>query len=146
MTILEVVALRKLFPIRKGLLRRVVGHVRAVDGVSFHIEKGETLSLVGESGCGKTTVSRCIVRALQPSAGAIRFRIGDAGAVDIAHVPKRSLKPFRRHMQMIFQDPFSSLNPRMMIGDIIGEPLLVNGMKDKAERREVSCFLYEPTQ
>ncbi len=143
MTILEVVALRKLFPIRKGLLRRVVGHVRAVDGVSFHIEKGETLSLVGESGCGKTTVSRCIVRALQPSAGAIRFRVGDAGAVDIAHVPKRSLKPFRRHMQMIFQDPFSSLNPRMMIGDIIGEPLLVNGMTSKRERRERVAELLE---
>src|SRR5258708_8566825 len=128
MTILEVVGLRKLFPIRKGLLRRIVGQVRAVDGVSFYIKKGETLSLVGESGCGKTTVSRCIVRALQPSAGAIRFRIdgaaGDGRAVDIAQVPKRALKPFRRHMQMIFQDPFSSLNPRMVIGDIIREPLL----------------------
>jgi oligopeptide/dipeptide ABC transporter ATP-binding protein len=143
MTILEVVALRKLFPIRKGLLRRVVGEVRAVDGVSFHIEKGETLSLVGESGCGKTTVSRCIVRALQPSAGAIRFRVGDGRAVDIAHVPKRALKPFRRHMQMIFQDPFSSLNPRMMIGDIIGEPLLVNGMTNKSERRERVAELLE---
>src|SRR5437868_5754650 len=137
MSILEVVGLKKFFPIRKGLLRRVVGQVRAVDGVSFQIRKGETLALVGESGCGKTTVSRCIVRALQPSAGAIRFRLGDGngGAVDIAQVPKRALKPFRRHMQMIFQDPFSSLNPRMMIGDIIGEPLLVNGMTDKAERR-----------
>ncbi len=140
MSILEVVGLRKFFPIRRGLLRRIVGQVRAVDGVSFHIKKGETLSLVGESGCGKTTVSRCIVRALQPSEGAIRFRIDDGsagggGAVDIAQVPKRALKPFRRHMQMIFQDPFSSLNPRMMIGDIIGEPLLVNGMTDKAERR-----------
>ena len=140
MSILEVEGLRKFFPIRKGLLRRIVGQVRAVDGVSFHIKKGETLSLVGESGCGKTTVSRCIVRALQPSAGAIRFRIDGNGpnsgrAVDIAQVPKRALKPFRRHMQMIFQDPFSSLNPRMMIGDIIGEPLLVNGMTDKAERR-----------
>src|SRR5882762_9755939 len=105
--ILEIVALKKFFPIRKGLLRRVVGQVRAVDGVSFEIKKGETLALVGESGCGKTTVSRCVVRALQPSAGAIRFRLGDGngsnggGAVDIAQVPKRALKPFRRHMQMI---------------------------------------------
>jgi ABC-type oligopeptide transport system ATPase subunit len=145
MSILEVVGLQKFFTIRKGLLRRIVGQVRAVDGVSFHIDKGETLALVGESGCGKTTVSRCVVRALQPSAGAIRFRIADGdagdgrngggGAIDIAQVPKRALKPFRRHMQMIFQDPFSSLNPRMMIGDIIGEPLLVNGMTNKAERR-----------
>jgi peptide/nickel transport system ATP-binding protein len=137
MSILEVVGLQKFFPIRKGLLRRIVGQVRAVDGVSFQIRKGETLALVGESGCGKTTVSRCVVRALQPSAGAIRFRLSDesGSAVDIAQVPKRALKPFRRHMQMIFQDPFSSLNPRMMIGDIIGEPLLVNGMTDKAERR-----------
>ena len=146
MTVLEVVELRKLFPIRKGLLRRVIGQVRAVDGVSFHIAKGETLSLVGESGCGKTTVSRCIMRALQPSAGAIRFRVGDSGAVDIAQVPKRALKPFRRHMQMIFQDPFSSLNPRMIIGDIIGEPLLVNGMTNKAERRERVEALLELVQ
>ena len=146
MTVLEVIGLRKLFPIRKGLLRRVIGQVRAVDSVSFHIEKGETLSLVGESGCGKTTVSRCIVRALQPSAGAIRFRVGDGGAVDIAQMPKRALKPFRRHMQLIFQDPFSSLNPRMMIGDIIGEPLLVNGMTDKSKRRERVEALLELVQ
>jgi oligopeptide/dipeptide ABC transporter ATP-binding protein len=135
MTLLDVVELRKFFPIRKGLLLRTVGEVRAVDGVSFQIKQGETLSLVGESGCGKTTVSRCIVRALRPTGGAIRFRAGDAGPVDIAQVPKSRLKPVRRHMQMIFQDPFSSLNPRMMIGDIIGEPLLVNGMRSRAERR-----------
>jgi oligopeptide/dipeptide ABC transporter ATP-binding protein len=133
--ILDIVDLKKHFPIRRGLLRRLVGAVRAVDGVSFSIEKGETLSLVGESGCGKTTVSRCIVRALQPSAGAIRFRIGAAPPIDVAQLPRRALKPVRRHMQMIFQDPFSSLNPRMMIGDIIGEPLLVNGMTRAAERR-----------
>src|SRR5258707_11124354 len=108
MTILEVVELRKLFPIRKGLLRRVVGQVRAVDGVSFSIAKGETLSLVGESGCGKTTVSRCVVRALRPSGGAIRFRSGGGEPVDIAQVPKLEPKPYRRPMQMIFQDPFSS--------------------------------------
>jgi peptide/nickel transport system ATP-binding protein len=136
MTLLDVVELRKFFPIRKGLLLRTVGEVRAVDGVSFQIKKGETLSLVGESGCGKTTVSRCIVRALRPTGGAIRFRAGDAGPVDIAQVPKRDLKRVRRHMQMIFQDPFSSLNPRMMIGDIISEPLLVNGMRSRAERRD----------
>src|SRR5215469_13258537 len=146
MNLLEVVELRKSFPIRKGVLLRTAGEVRAVDGVSFQIKKGETLSLVGESGCGKTTVSRCIVRALQPSAGAIRFRAGTGEAIDIAQVPKRSLKPFRRHMQMIFQDPFSSLNPRMMIGDIIGEPLLVNGMTDPVKRRERVKELMELVQ
>ncbi|HKF72754.1 MAG TPA: oligopeptide/dipeptide ABC transporter ATP-binding protein [Stellaceae bacterium] len=146
MTLLEVVELRKSFPIRKGVLLRTAGEVRAVDGVSFQIKKGETLSLVGESGCGKTTVSRCIVRALKPTAGAIRFRVGDAEPMDIAMVPKRELKRLRRHMQMIFQDPFSSLNPRMAIGDIIGEPLLVNGMKSRAERRERVRELLELVQ
>jgi oligopeptide/dipeptide ABC transporter ATP-binding protein len=146
MTVLDVVDLKKFFPIRKGMLLRTMGHVRAVDGVSFQIKKGETLSLVGESGCGKTTVSRCIVRALRPSAGAINFRVGDGKPVDIAQLPKSQLKPLRTHMQMIFQDPFSSLNPRMMIGDIIGEPLLVNGMTNRAKRRERVRELLELVQ
>jgi oligopeptide/dipeptide ABC transporter ATP-binding protein len=146
MTILDVVDLKKFFPIRKGMLLRTIGQVRAVDGVSFQIKKGETLSLVGESGCGKTTVSRCIVRALRPGAGAINFRVGDSKPIDIAQLPKRQLKPLRTHMQMIFQDPFSSLNPRMMIGDIIGEPLLVNGMKNRAKRRERVRELLELVQ
>jgi oligopeptide/dipeptide ABC transporter ATP-binding protein len=135
MNVLEVANLRKYFPIRKGLLRRIQGQVRAVDGVSFHIRQGETLALVGESGCGKTTVSRCVLRAYAPSAGEIRFRV-EGKVVDLAPLPKRALKPYRRHMQMVFQDPFSSLNPRMMIGDIIGEPLLINGMRDANERRK----------
>jgi len=134
MNILEVVDLKKHFAIRRGWLRRVVGQVRAVDGVNLEIRRGETLALVGESGCGKTTVSRCILRALTPSAGAIRFRVGD-DTVDLASMPKRALKPYRRHMQMVFQDPFSSLNPRMVIADIIGEPLLVNGMRNAKTRR-----------
>jgi oligopeptide/dipeptide ABC transporter ATP-binding protein len=134
MNILEVVNLRKYFPIRKGFLRRIVGHVRAVDGVSFHIRKGETLALVGESGCGKTTVSRCILRALAPSSGEIRFTV-DGKTADLAAMSKRALKPIRQHMQMVFQDPFSSLNPRMMVGDIIGEPLLINGWRSAAARR-----------
>jgi oligopeptide/dipeptide ABC transporter ATP-binding protein len=134
-TILEVEGLKKWFPIKRGLLQRVVGHVRAVDDVTFSIAKGETLSLVGESGCGKTTTSRCILRALTPSAGAIRFRGEDGRQVDVATVPKSGLRPLRRQMQMIFQDPFSSLNPRMTITDIIAEPLLVNGMKDLEQRR-----------
>jgi ABC-type microcin C transport system duplicated ATPase subunit YejF len=131
MNILEVVNLRKHFPIRRGFLRRVVGQVKAVDGVSFHIRKGETLALVGESGCGKTTVSRCILRALSPTSGEIRFKV-DGKQVDLAALSKRELKRYRRHMQMVFQDPFSSLNPRMGIADIIGEPLLVNGMHSAA--------------
>jgi oligopeptide/dipeptide ABC transporter ATP-binding protein len=135
MNVLEVVNLRKYFPIRKGLLRRIAGQVRAVDGVSFHIKQGETLALVGESGCGKTTVSRCVLRAYAPSEGEIKFRV-DGKVVDLAPLPKRALKPYRRHMQMVFQDPFSSLNPRMVIADIIGEPLLINGMRNAEERRK----------
>src|SRR5205807_589290 len=135
MNVLEVVDLKKHFPIRKGFLRRLVGQVRAVDGVSFSIRKGETLALVGESGCGKTTVSRCVLRALQPSSGQIRFTINGATA-DLAPLTKRELKPIRPHIQMVFQDPFSSLNPRMMIADIIGEPLLINGWNNTAKRRD----------
>ena len=135
--ILEVRGLRKHFPIRKGLLRRTVGHVRAVDGVSFTIRRGETLALVGVSGCGKTTVSRCILRAQAPSAGEMRFEVGGR-TVDLATLPRRELRPLRRHLQMVFQDPYSSLNPRMVVGDIIGEPLLINGMTDRAERRKRS--------
>jgi oligopeptide/dipeptide ABC transporter ATP-binding protein len=135
-TILEVEGLRKWFPIRRGLLRRVVGNVRAVDDVSFTIAKGETLSLVGESGCGKTTTSRCILRAVTPTGGAIRFRGENGQQTNVATVPKTELRPLRRQMQMIFQDPFSSLNPRMTVVDIIGEPLLCNGVKDLETRRE----------
>ncbi|MFO1047562.1 MAG: oligopeptide/dipeptide ABC transporter ATP-binding protein [Geminicoccaceae bacterium] len=145
-TILEVEQLRKWFPIRRGLLRKVVGHVRAVDGVGFEIRQGETLSLVGESGCGKTTTSRCILRALTPTGGAIRFRTQDGRQVDVATVPKTELRPLRRQMQMIFQDPFSSLNPRMTIMDIVGEPLLVNGMSDLAARRKRVRELLEVVQ
>jgi oligopeptide/dipeptide ABC transporter ATP-binding protein len=133
-TILEVENLKKHFPIRRGLLRRNVGAVKAVDGVSLTIRRGETLALVGESGCGKTTVSRCIARALAPSSGNIRFRVGEGSLVDIAGLDRRGLAPLRPHIQMIFQDPFSSLNPRMMVGDIITEPMLVNGVGSKASR------------
>ncbi len=133
--ILEVEDLKKHFPIRRGLLRRIVGQVKAVDGVSLTIRKGETLSLVGESGCGKTTVSRCVVRALKPSAGAIRFRASEGPLIDVASLDRAGLAPLRAHMQMIFQDPFSSLNPRMMVGDIIAEPMLINGVGSAESRR-----------
>jgi peptide/nickel transport system ATP-binding protein len=137
--LLDVKNLRKFFPIQKGFLRRVVGHVRAVDDVTIYVRKGETLSLVGESGCGKTTTARCIVRALKPTSGQVLLHMageGGDGVVDIAPLPKRSLRPFRRQMQMIFQDPYSSLNPRMTLFDIVSEPMLVNGVKDRQTRMD----------
>jgi peptide/nickel transport system ATP-binding protein len=134
--LLAVKKLRKFFPIQQGFLRRIVGHVRAVDSSSFYINKGETLSLVGESGCGKTTTARCILRAIQPTAGEILFRSEDGTVMDVAALTKTELQPLRRQGQMIFQDPFSSLNPRMTLFDIIGEPLLVNGVKNRQERMD----------
>jgi oligopeptide/dipeptide ABC transporter ATP-binding protein len=141
MTVLEVDGLTKEFPIRSGLLQRETGRVRAVQNVSFTIGRGETLSLVGESGCGKTTVARCILRALPPTAGAIRFSPQEGATVDMAPLSRRALRPLRRHIQMIFQDPYASLNPRMMVGDIIAEPLLVNGVPVAQRRARVSELL-----
>jgi peptide/nickel transport system ATP-binding protein len=134
--LLDVRHLRKHFPIQKGVTRRVVGHVRAVDDVSFTIREGETLGLVGESGCGKTTAARCILRAHIPTSGEILFRTAGGGVVDLAGLSRRELRPLRPQIQMIFQDPYASLNPRMTISDIVGEPLLVNGMKDRRARTE----------
>jgi oligopeptide/dipeptide ABC transporter ATP-binding protein len=134
--LLEVAGLSKHFPIRKGFLQRVVGSVRAVDDVSLHIDGGETLALVGESGCGKTTTSRCVVRALEPSAGRIAFRTGEGEPIDLAALPQSRLKPIRRHLQMIFQDPYSSLNPRMNLFELVGEPLLNYGMRSRSEREQ----------
>jgi oligopeptide/dipeptide ABC transporter ATP-binding protein len=134
--ILEVKGLKKYFPIRAGFLRRLVGQVRAVDDVSFHVNQGETLALVGESGCGKTTTARCILRAHSPTAGEIRFQPEQGRAVDLATLAKGQLRPLRRQMQMIFQDPYSSLNPRMTLLDIIGEPLLIHGVGSAKERRD----------
>jgi len=132
--LLEVKDLRKFFPIQKGFLKRMVGEVRAVDGVNFHVEKGETLSLVGESGCGKTTTARCILRALTPTAGQILFRTDEGTAVDVARLPAGGLRPLRRQMQMIFQDPFSSLNPRRTLFDIVAEPLVANRIGTRQQR------------
>jgi peptide/nickel transport system ATP-binding protein len=134
--LLEVNNLRKYFPIRAGILKREVGSIRAVDDVSFYINEGETLGLVGESGCGKTTTARCILRAVDPTSGEIRFRSGDGGVMDVASAPSSQLRGLRREMQMIFQDPFSSLNPRMTLLDIVGEPLVVNGIGSRQERQE----------
>ena len=134
--LLEVKNLRKHFPIRRGVLRKVVGAVRAVDDVSFYINEGETLGLVGESGCGKTTTARCILRAISPTSGEIIYRTEDGGTVDVVTMPRAQLRSLRRDMQLIFQDPFSSLNPRMTLMDIVGEPLLVHGMGNKKQRQE----------
>ncbi|MCY3865803.1 MAG: ATP-binding cassette domain-containing protein [Chloroflexi bacterium] len=121
--LLKVEGLKKYFPVEKGFLRRVVGQVKAVDDVSLEIQAGETLGLVGESGSGKTTVGRCILRALDPTAGSIQFQIDDETTVDMANVSPRELRDVRRHANMIFQDPFYSLDPRWTILDIVGEPL-----------------------
>jgi len=134
--LLEVKNLKKYFPIRKGFFRQTVGYVRAVDDVSFFINEGETLGLVGESGCGKTTVARCILRAHVPTTGAILFRTKEGNTVDLARLSRAELRPLRPQMQMIFQDPYGSLNPRMTLFDIVGEPLYVNGMTDRKQRVE----------
>ncbi len=128
MSILDVVGLSKHYPIHAGFLRKEVGRVRAADDVNFSIARGETLALVGESGCGKTTVARCILRAQAPTAGSILFSPEEGQSIDLAPLSRRALRPLRRHIQLIFQDPYASLNPRMMVGDIIAEPLLIAGV------------------
>lgn len=124
--LLDVQNLKKYFPIKRGFLSRVVGNVKAVDDVSFNVRAGETLGLVGESGCGKTTTGRVILRALDPSAGEIWFADAEMGRVNVATLDKGQLKRLRRNMQMVFQDPYASLNPRMTLLQNVGEPLLVN--------------------
>ena len=127
--LLDVKDLKKHFPItRSFFLSRTVGHVKAVDGVSFYIREGETLGLVGESGCGKTTTGRLILRAYEPTAGEVWFEDRSMGRVNVATLDKQGLKQLRQNMQMVFQDPYSSLNPRMTLLQIVGEPLVVNGI------------------
>jgi oligopeptide/dipeptide ABC transporter ATP-binding protein len=128
--LLEVRDLRKYFPVRRGLLRREVGALRAVDGVSFDLAPGETLGVVGESGCGKTTLGRLVLRLIEPTAGSVRFAGSDLGALD-----HEALRRLRREMQLIFQDPFGSLNPRLRVGAIVGEGLEVHGLARGATRR-----------
>lgn len=121
--ILRVQDLKMHFPITKGFLQKTVGYVKAVDGVSFTVGKGETLGLVGESGCGKTTAGRCLVRVYEPTEGQIHYQLADGNVVDLIQLTEEELRPIRRDIRMIFQDPYSSLNPRMRVKDIIGEPL-----------------------
>jgi oligopeptide transport system ATP-binding protein len=136
--VLEVSDLVKHYPVRSGVLRRKVGTVHAVDGVSFTVGVGETLGLVGESGCGKSTVARSILRLVEPTGGSIRLN-----GQDITNLGKAELRPHRRSMQIIFQDPFASLNPRMTAGDIVGEPLSVHRLAAGNKKRERVAELFE---
>ena len=135
-TLLEVNNLKMHFPITEGLVARIKGYNRAVDDVSFHIKKGETLGLVGESGCGKTTVGRCIVRSYKPTDGQILYHNTGDQIVDLAGLDRKEVKPYRKDVRMIFQDPYSSLNPRMTVFEVISEVLKVNKLANQSEMED----------
>ncbi len=135
-TLVEVKNLKKYFPIRKGVFKRVVGYVKAVDDVSFAITRGETLGVVGESGCGKTTTGRCVIRLIEATEGSIVYNFGDR-EVDIAELSPKELKAARREFQIIFQDPYSSLDPRKVVGDIILDPIRVHRKLSKEEQQKL---------
>ena len=140
--LIEIKGLTKRFPIHAGLSRRVVGEVRAIDGVDLTIRRGETLGLVGESGCGKSTTGRAILRAIEPTAGEILFHDRD-GTVDVAKLGRNDLKQVRRRMQMVFQDPYASLNPRMNVEEIIAEPLICLEHLSRRQRKDRVVELLE---
>ncbi len=147
--ILEVKGLKKFFPIKKGLLQREAGNVKAVDDISFFVREGETLGLVGESGCGKTTASRAVIRLYEPTGGAAYFKsqaLSDTDepvVVNLMDLDKEQMKKIRREMSMIFQDPINSLNPRMSVFDIISEPMVIHGQKDRNENEKIVSNLLE---
>lgn len=140
--ILEIKDLKVHFPIFKGFFQRQVGAVRAVDGVSFSINRGEVLGMVGESGCGKSTVAKSVVRALEPTDGSITYHRQSGESFEIAHMDDKALHPLRKEIRMIFQDPFSSMNPRMTVQDIIAEPLMnLTSMTQRERRNKVASIL-----
>ena len=142
--LLKVKELHKHFPIfSQGIMRRKISEVKAVNGISFTLNKGETLGIVGESGCGKTTAARCLLKAIKPTSGEILFQSPSMGEIEIAGLNYKQLKPLRREMQMIFQDPFSSLNPRMTVGDIVGEPLQIHRLGNRSQRRDKTAEILE---
>src|SRR5947208_250652 len=136
--VLDVVNLKKHFPVKKGVLRRTVGQVYAVDDVTFSIGEGETLGMVGESGCGKSTVARTVLRLIEPTDGSIKL-----DGHDVTRLGKHDMRPYRRQMQIIFQDPFSSLNPRMSAGDIVGEPLQVHNIAHGKEKQKLVGEIFD---
>ena len=148
--LMEVKGLKKYFPIQKGLLRRTVGYVKAVDDVNFYVRQGETLGLVGESGCGKSTAGRSIIRLYEPTAGQILFRSralspngGGGQMVNLLDLNPDQMKIIRREISMVFQDPINSLNPRMTVSDIVGEPMEIHGLNTGGESEEIIVRLLE---
>ncbi|MGB8983123.1 MAG: oligopeptide/dipeptide ABC transporter ATP-binding protein [Anaerolineales bacterium] len=147
--LLEVKGLKKYFPIQKGLLRKTVGYVKAVDDISFYVRKGETLGLVGESGCGKSTAGRSIIRLYEPTAGEVHFNsrtLSSNGAgkmVNIMELSPHEMHSIRKEISMVFQDPINSLNPRMTVSDIVGEPMAIHGLDNGRETEEIIVRLLE---
>ncbi|MFZ5881239.1 MAG: ABC transporter ATP-binding protein [Chloroflexota bacterium] len=144
--LLEVKGLKKYFPIQKGLLRKTVGYVKAVDDVNFFVREGETLGLVGESGCGKSTAGRTIIRLYHPTAGQAFFRsrqLGNGEMINLMDLPPEKMKLIRKEISMVFQDPINSLNPRMTVSDIVGEPMVIHGQKMNSETEGIIVTLLE---